>query len=169
MPEHTHTRTADLPLAVWPCAQSSQRQRPAATDRLDAAPGKMLPELARRAISAYSEPGDLVVDPLCGIGTTLVEAIQLDRDALGVESSDAGRARQRQPRAPAQGARAEPACSRATPASCRGCYTPAAAASSSPGRRPTGRRREARPARQRRPDPHLAPYGRDIQLIDKPA
>ena len=45
----------------------------------------MLPELARRAISTYSEPGDLVVDPMCGIGTTLVEAIHLGRDALGVE------------------------------------------------------------------------------------
>jgi modification methylase len=45
----------------------------------------MLPELARRAISAYSDPGDLVVDPLCGIGTTLVEAIHLDRNALGIE------------------------------------------------------------------------------------
>ena len=45
----------------------------------------MLPELARRAISAYSDPGDLVIDPMCGIGTTLVEAIHLGRDALGVE------------------------------------------------------------------------------------
>ena len=45
----------------------------------------MLPELARRAISAYSDPGDLVVDPMCGIGTTLVEAIHLDRNALGIE------------------------------------------------------------------------------------
>lgn len=45
----------------------------------------MLPELARRAIRAYSDPGDLVVDPMCGIGTTLVEAIHLDRNALGVE------------------------------------------------------------------------------------
>jgi modification methylase len=45
----------------------------------------MLPELARRAIGAYSDPGDLVVDPMCGIGTTLVEAIHLGRNALGVE------------------------------------------------------------------------------------
>ena len=45
----------------------------------------MLPELARRAIYAYSDPGDLVVDPMCGIGTTLVEAIHLDRNALGIE------------------------------------------------------------------------------------
>jgi SAM-dependent methyltransferase len=45
----------------------------------------MLPELARRAIEHYSEPGDLVVDPMCGVGTTLVEAIHLGRRALGVE------------------------------------------------------------------------------------
>ena len=45
----------------------------------------MLPELARRAICAYSDPGDLVVDPMCGIGTTLVEAIHLGRNALGIE------------------------------------------------------------------------------------
>lgn len=45
----------------------------------------MLPELARRAIEHYSEPADLVLDPMCGVGTTLVEAIHLDRRALGVE------------------------------------------------------------------------------------
>lgn len=45
----------------------------------------MLPALARRAIEAYSDPADLVLDPMCGIGTTLVEAIHLDRRAVGVE------------------------------------------------------------------------------------
>lgn len=45
----------------------------------------MLPDLARRAITHYTEPGDLVVDPLCGIGTTIVEAVHLGRHALGVE------------------------------------------------------------------------------------
>jgi len=45
----------------------------------------MIPELARRAIEHYSDPGDLVLDPMCGVGTTLVEAIHLDRRALGVE------------------------------------------------------------------------------------
>jgi DNA modification methylase len=48
-------------------------------------PGKMLPALARQAIEAYSEPGDLVVDPMCGIGTTPVEAGDLGRRAIGVE------------------------------------------------------------------------------------
>jgi DNA modification methylase len=45
----------------------------------------MLPALARHAIEAYSEPGALVVDPMCGIGTTLVEAASLGRRAIGIE------------------------------------------------------------------------------------
>ena len=45
----------------------------------------MLPAIARQAIAAYSQPGDRVLDPMCGIGTTLVEAIHLGRDAFGVE------------------------------------------------------------------------------------
>jgi tRNA G10 N-methylase Trm11 len=48
-------------------------------------PAKMLPAIAAAAIAAYSSPGDLVVDPMCGIGTTLMEAIHLGRDAIGVE------------------------------------------------------------------------------------
>lgn len=48
-------------------------------------PGKMLPSIARYLLSAYTTAGDLVVDPMCGIGTTLVEAIHLGRDAVGVE------------------------------------------------------------------------------------
>ncbi len=45
----------------------------------------MLPELARRIVTEYSDPGALVVDPLAGIGTTAVEAALLDRRAIGVE------------------------------------------------------------------------------------
>jgi tRNA G10 N-methylase Trm11 len=45
----------------------------------------MLPALARQAISSYSKPGELVLDPMCGIGTTLVEATHLGRQAIGVE------------------------------------------------------------------------------------
>jgi hypothetical protein len=76
-----------MPLAIWPCAQkTSQWQRHGRyLPESNRHPGKMLPALARHAIDAYSEPGDLVIDPMCGIGTTLVEAIHLDRRALGVE------------------------------------------------------------------------------------
>lgn len=48
-------------------------------------PGKMLPAIARAAIATYTDPGDLVIDPMCGIGTTLVEAAHLGRDSIGIE------------------------------------------------------------------------------------
>jgi hypothetical protein len=62
-----------MPLAIWPCAQkTSQWQRHGRyVPESNRHPGKMLPALARHAIDAYSEPGDLVIDPMCGIGTTL--------------------------------------------------------------------------------------------------
>jgi hypothetical protein len=74
-------------LSVWPVAQTTARtqRRGRYLDASTAHPGKMLPELARAIIRAYSKPGELVLDPMCGIGTTLVEAIHLDRDAAGVE------------------------------------------------------------------------------------
>jgi modification methylase len=77
----------ELPLSVWPTAQQpavaqrAGRYQPGST----AHPAKMLPAIARHAIGAYSHPGDLVLDPLCGIGTTLVEAVHLGRNAIGVE------------------------------------------------------------------------------------
>jgi modification methylase len=76
-----------LPLSVWATAQQDARAQrrgrylPAAT----AHPGKMLPAIAATAITRYTQPGDLVADPMCGIGTTLIEAIHLGRDAIGVE------------------------------------------------------------------------------------
>ncbi|GAB2709548.1 TRM11 family SAM-dependent methyltransferase [Nocardia thraciensis] len=48
-------------------------------------PAKMLPVIVQHAVQAYTQPGDLVLDPMCGIGTTLVEALHLGRRAVGVE------------------------------------------------------------------------------------
>lgn len=48
-------------------------------------PGKMLPAIAACVVEAFTRPGELVLDPMCGIGTTLVEAIHLGRDAAGME------------------------------------------------------------------------------------
>src|SRR6266487_5352149 len=78
------------PLSVWATAQRDARAQrsgrypPAAL----AHPGKMLPAIAATAITRYTAPGDLVADPMCGIGTTLVEAIHLGRDGIGVEFDD---------------------------------------------------------------------------------
>ena len=82
-----HRPNGELPLAVWACSQrTSQWQRHRRyLPESNRHPAKMLPALARHAIDAYSDPGDLIVDPMCGIGTTLVEAIHLGRRAVGVE------------------------------------------------------------------------------------
>jgi DNA modification methylase len=48
-------------------------------------PATMLPELANWAIRAYSSPGDLILDPMSGIGTTWVEATKLKRKFVGFE------------------------------------------------------------------------------------
>ena len=45
-------------------------------------------ELPRRLIKIYSYPDDLVLDPFCGSGTTLVAARRLGRRACGVEIND---------------------------------------------------------------------------------
>jgi tRNA G10 N-methylase Trm11 len=45
----------------------------------------MLPSIARYAIATYTTPGELVFDPMAGIGTSLVEAVHLGRRAVGVE------------------------------------------------------------------------------------
>jgi SAM-dependent methyltransferase len=49
----------------------------------------MLPALARMAIETYSDPGELLIDPRCGTGTTLVEAIYAGRRAAGITPSSA--------------------------------------------------------------------------------
>jgi modification methylase len=77
----------ELPSSVWATAQqpAGVQRRGRYLAESTAHPGKMLPAIARRAIATYSQPGDLVLDPMCGIGTSLVEATHLDRKATGVE------------------------------------------------------------------------------------
>jgi hypothetical protein len=48
-------------------------------------PAKMLPAVAAHAIATYTRQCELVLDPMCGIGTTLVEALHQNRRAVGVE------------------------------------------------------------------------------------
>src|SRR5690348_10822653 len=72
---------------VWATAQDSPtvQRRGRYVPESVAHPAKMLPAVAAHAIAAYTQPGDLVLDPMCGIGTTLVEALHQDRRAVGVE------------------------------------------------------------------------------------
>jgi hypothetical protein len=76
-----------MALSVWVTAQTpgpSQR-RGRYVPESTAHPARMLPAIAAQAIRDYTHPGDLVGDPMTGIGTTLVEAMRLGRDAIGVE------------------------------------------------------------------------------------
>jgi hypothetical protein len=50
-------------------------------------PARFSPVFARAAIETFSKPGDLVLDPHVGGGTTLVEARASGREAVGVDIS----------------------------------------------------------------------------------
>src|SRR5436189_3276669 len=77
----------ERPGTVWATAQHTPaRQRHGRyVPESMAHPAKMLPSVAAHAIATYTQPGELVLDPMCGIGTTLVEALHQDRRAIGVE------------------------------------------------------------------------------------
>ncbi|MFY7064718.1 DNA methyltransferase [Nocardiopsis changdeensis] len=73
--------------SVWETGQQqAARQRGNRYSRLSLEhPARMLPAIAAHAIATYTRPGDVVLDPMCGIGTTLVEAAHQDRRAVGIE------------------------------------------------------------------------------------
>ena len=48
-------------------------------------PAKFHPPVARALIEQFSNPGDLVLDPFCGSGTLLVEALPIGRNMIGVD------------------------------------------------------------------------------------
>jgi SAM-dependent methyltransferase len=50
-------------------------------------PARFSPVFAREAIKAFTRKGDTVIDPFCGGGTTLIEAIALGRRAAGFDIS----------------------------------------------------------------------------------
>ena len=56
-----------------------------ATHGLHAFAAKCPPQLAKFAITKYSSPGDTILDPMAGSGTTLLEARLLGRNAVGFD------------------------------------------------------------------------------------
>jgi len=48
-------------------------------------PAKFFPELPRWLIQKYSEPGDIILDPFMGSGTSNVEALMLGRHSFGID------------------------------------------------------------------------------------
>lgn len=52
---------------------------------IHAFPAKFPPQLPKLFIEGLTEPGDTVVDPMMGSGTTIVESVRAGRSAIGVD------------------------------------------------------------------------------------
>lgn len=76
-----------IPVSVWLTGQQVARVQRHGRYLPDSVrhPGKMLPAIARHAIETYTNPGEVVFDPMAGIGTTLIEAVYAGRQVVGTE------------------------------------------------------------------------------------
>ena len=54
-------------------------------ERVEGVPTQLPRELVSRIIGVSSNPGDLVLDPFAGSGTTLAVAKEMGRRAIGIE------------------------------------------------------------------------------------
>ncbi|MFW6105113.1 MAG: DNA methyltransferase [Chloroflexota bacterium] len=55
------------------------------THGLHSYPAMMIPQVASRLITQYSEEGDIVLDPFCGSGSALIEAKITKRHSIGID------------------------------------------------------------------------------------
>lgn len=51
---------------------------------------KFNPDIPKKFIKEYSNENDLILDPFCGCGTTLLEGLKLKRNVIGVDLSPIG-------------------------------------------------------------------------------
>ncbi len=65
-----------------------ERERTKHVHRLHPYLGKFIPQLVGYFLARYFEPGQVVLDPFCGSGTTLVEACEWGLHSVGVEVSE---------------------------------------------------------------------------------
>src|SRR5215831_21140099 len=76
--------TLDLDLS-WSEAELPERERTKHVHRLHPYHGKFIPQLVEALLARYLAPGDRVLDPFAGSGTTLVQALESGLDATGVD------------------------------------------------------------------------------------
>lgn len=50
-------------------------------------PAKFIPQIPRTLVRELASTGDTVLDPFCGSGTTLIEALRLECNAIGIDAS----------------------------------------------------------------------------------
>lgn len=89
MPERRASRSGDAVPGrpVWPTGDVDRAAQLATGGYLPAtatdATG-LPPAVAAHAVRSYTQPGDMVLDPDCGAGTVLVEAVRAGRHAIGM-------------------------------------------------------------------------------------
>ncbi|MDO8558357.1 MAG: DNA methyltransferase [bacterium] len=86
----TQTKTlVDLdrlkPSPEWAFANSGRSETNYITHGYHRYPAKFIPNIVKKLIEDYTEPGDVVVDPFGGCGTTLVEAKISGRKSYGFD------------------------------------------------------------------------------------
>jgi len=54
-------------------------------------PARFIPEIPRWALKNFSKSGDIVLDPFCGSGTTLIEARKLGCSVIGIDNNPVAR------------------------------------------------------------------------------
>src|SRR3989344_5259939 len=70
---------------TWAFEDSSRRDTSYASHGYHRYPAKFIPQLTRRCILENSMAGDLIVDPFCGCGTTIVESLIYGRKSIGTD------------------------------------------------------------------------------------
>ncbi|MFJ8965328.1 DNA methyltransferase [Lentzea sp. NPDC102401] len=78
------------PLSIWPTGQRApltQLRDSGCVAGTEADTDLIPPTVAAHAIEAYTRPGDLVLDPDCGSGTVMVEALRNGRHTVGLTTS----------------------------------------------------------------------------------
>ena len=69
----------------WAFADKTRKETTYITHGYHRYPAKFIPQIVSRLVEKYTKPGDLVVDPFGGCGTTLVESKVMCRPSIGVD------------------------------------------------------------------------------------
>ncbi len=69
----------------WAFADKTRKETTYITHGYHRYPAKFIPQIVSRLVNRYTKPGDLVVDPFGGCGTTLVESKAMCRPSIGVD------------------------------------------------------------------------------------
>ncbi len=47
--------------------------------------GNFIPQIPRQLFSRYTKKGDWILDPFMGSGTSIIEAINMERNSIGID------------------------------------------------------------------------------------